>query len=183
MRGTRQPLVFHRLRVVARARTVTGPDGRVWKVGRQWVSDRVRLRRDRERDVPEGGEDGWSLGDLFSFDDITPSAVAAGLAIALVGVLLFVVVWPLVALVLELVILLVIFVASVAARVVLRRPWQVVAKTNGPPPDVLSWQVVGWRASRRAISEIGRSLEAGEVNPRLENSPRQDSPRSSAPTG
>lgn len=168
--------------MVAGARTVVAPDGRVWKVGRQWLSGRVRLRREREQNVPDGGEDDWSIGDLFSLDDITPSAVAVGLAIALVGVLLFVVVLPLVALVLELVLLLVVFVAGVAARVVLRRPWQIVAKTSGPPPETLSWQVVGWGASGRAITEIGRSLEAGEVNPRLKDAAHRDPPRTSAPT-
>jgi hypothetical protein len=153
---------------MARARTVVAPDGRVWTVGRRWVSGRVRLRRERERewDVPDGGRDVWSIGDLFSFDDITPSGIAVGLAIALAGVLVFVVVWPLVALIVELVLLLVVLVAGVAARVVLRRPWQIVAKTSGPPPDVLSWQVVGWRASGRAITEIRRSLEAGESDMR-----------------
>jgi len=148
--------------VVARARTVVAPDGRVWTVGREWVSGRIRLRREPERDVPDGGEGDWSLGDLFSFDDITPSAVAVGLAIALVAALLFVVVLPLVALVVELVLLLIVFVAGLMARVVLRRPWQIVAKTSGPPPENLSWQVVGWRASGRAISEIEGSLEAGD---------------------
>jgi hypothetical protein len=133
--------------------------------------------------VPDGGGDDWSIGDLFSLGDITPSAVAVGLAVALVGVLLFVVIWPLVALVLELVLLLVIFVAGLVARVVLRHPWQIVAKTSGPPPDAFSWQVVGWRASGRAISEIGRLLKAGEVNPRREGSARGEPPRSSAPTG
>ena len=149
------------------ARSVVGPDGRAWKVGRRWLPERVRVRR--EPDLHEDGDgDGWSLGDAFSLDDISPAAIVAAVALLVLVTFLATVVWPLVAFILELVVLGALFVAGAAARLLLRRPWRVEAHTPGPPPRVLAWEAAGWRRSRRVVDEVAGALRAGEepIEPR-----------------
>ena len=70
-------------------RTVQAPDGRTWKVGRQWLPFRVRLRRERE--LPDGDGPSW-LGDLFDLGDFSLGGLLVGLALAIVAVLLLLVV-------------------------------------------------------------------------------------------
>ena len=135
-------------------RKVLAPDGREWKVGRDWIPVRVRLRRERNR---EGGE-GW---DLLEFADLDLGPFA--FVIAIVFVVLFVlIVWPLLALAIEVIILIVVFIATLAGRLLQRRPWRVVARSREPWQSELDWHVTGWRASRKAIDAIALALEAGE---------------------
>jgi hypothetical protein len=139
-------------------RKVLAPDGRGWKVGRDWIPPRVRLRRERNRE----GSEGW---DLLEFADLDLGPFA--FAIAIVFVVLFVViVWPLLALAIELVILIVVFIATLAGRLLQRRPWRIVARSREPWQTELDWHVTGWRSSRRAIDAVASALEAG-VEPRL----------------
>ncbi len=145
---------------------MVAPDGRTWKVRRVWVEHSVRLRRERDlSDAPSGDGDGWSWDDFLGLDDITPAAILIALAVAVAGVLLFLVVWPLVALAVELVLLLVLFLAGVAGRLLLRRPWRVRAETTTRPVATLEWQVVGWRASGRLLDEVASSIQAGGEPP------------------
>ena len=58
------------------------PDGRTWKVGRQWLPDRVRLPR-RRREPGDGS--GWI--DLFDLGELMPGGILLTL-VALVVVLL-----------------------------------------------------------------------------------------------
>lgn len=137
------------------------PDGRSWKVSRQWLpSTRVRVRR--ERDLPDLPDASW-LPDVA---DAGAGGVLAAFAIVIVGIFLLLVVWPVVALALELVILLVLFLAGIVGRLVLRRPWRIVARSKSPGPKVLAWNVVGWRASGRVIGEVEQALRSGADQPR-----------------
>jgi hypothetical protein len=132
----------------------------MWKVGREWLPRRVRLRRERE--LPDG-DVSW-LADLFDVD-FSAGAIVAAISIAVVGAFLFLIVWPIVALALELVILVLLFLASLAGRVVLRRPWRVVARTKDPGHAALAWDVKGWRESGRVIEEVAHALESGQKRP------------------
>ena len=150
-------------------RTVIAPDGRTWRVGRRWFGKRIRLRGEDRPDRPDlsdgpdlsEGFDGSSLGDFFSFDDITPAGILAGLAIAVAAAFAVLVVWPVVVLAIELVLLLVVAAATLAGRILFRRPWTVEARTQSPTRRVREWEVVGWRRSSALIDEICTGLADG----------------------
>ena len=134
----------------------------MWKVGRQWLPYRVRLRRERE--LPDAPDASW-LGDLFDFADFSLGGILVGLALAILVVLLFLVVWPLVALAIEIVLVIIVFLVALAGRLVFRRPWRIVARTRGSIRSTLAWHVVGWRASGRVIDEVADALAAGQTQP------------------
>ncbi|HEX8645782.1 MAG TPA: hypothetical protein VF715_02700 [Thermoleophilaceae bacterium] len=138
-------------------RKVLAPDGRKWKVGRDWFPRRVR-RRWETRD----GLD--VLGDLGFDLDIGP--FAAVLAVVFVVIVLVVVILPLLALAVEVVIVILAALAALAARLLRRRPWRLVARSHEPYDEELDWHVVGWRESGEAIDAIRAALEAGR-EPRL----------------
>jgi hypothetical protein len=141
-------------------RAVLAPDGRMWKVGRQWLPFRVRLRRERELPDPS-----WA-GNLFDLADLSLGGILVGLSIAILGAVLLLIVWPLVALAIEVAIVLIVFLVALAGRLVLRRPWRIVARSRSPVRATLAWHVVGWRASGRVIEEVADSLAAGAAEPR-----------------
>ena len=137
------------------ARSVVARDGVRWRVGRQWLPFRVRLRRDDWREA--GPSD---LGDLALFD--SPGGLVAGLVATVAVILLFLVVWPIVAIALELVLLAIVLVGAVGGRVILRRPWPVVARSDRKEH---TWSVVGWRRSGRLIDDVAEALERGRELP------------------
>ena len=143
-------------------RTVGAPDGRTWRVGRQWLPFRVRLRRERE--LPDGGDASW-LDHLLDFGDFSLGGLLVGLALAILTVLLLAVVWPLVALAIEVVIAIVAFLVALAGHLFLRRPWRIVAHTRDSIHSTLAWHVVGWRASGAVIDEVADALAAGRSEP------------------
>ena len=63
---------------------------------------------------------------------------------------------------LDLTILVVLTVLGVAARIVLHRPWEIEAVG---PDRRLTWQVVGWNRSRRAITAVTTRLHQGQIPP------------------
>lgn len=132
-------------------RKVLAPDGRRWKVGRDWFPRRVRRRWETR--------DGFDILGEFAGFDIGP--VAAMLAVALLVILFAVVILPLLALAVEVVIVILAFLVALAARLLRRRPWRVVARSREPYEAELDWHVVGWRASRDTIAEVAAALEAG----------------------
>ena len=150
---------------MAGARSALAPDGRMWSVGRQWLPEPVRLRPRREEQEGGGGGEGWSWGDLADIGDVTLAGIAAALATIVAAIVLFAVVVPLVTFVIELILFAALAAATVAGRVVLRRPWRVVARTKGPPRTRLCWQVSGWSASGAVVDQLVAALEAGEVRP------------------
>ena len=144
-------------------RTVTAPDGREWKVGRQWMPRWVRLRPRRKKKDADGNESGWDITDVAFFDDL--GGVVIGIAlVAIVFVLLFVL-FPVVAIALELLLVIVLFIAGLFARIVLRRPWHVLARTG---EAAYRWPVKGWRASGDRVEQVADSLAAGSMPPGAE---------------
>jgi hypothetical protein len=51
---------------------------------------------------------------------------------------------------------------GVAARLVLHRPWEIEAVG---PDRRLTWQVVGWQRSRRAMGAVAGRLRQGQIPP------------------
>jgi hypothetical protein len=137
-------------------RVVDAPNGRTWRVGREWLPRR-RVR------VPRGRGDRGLLDWLDPstlVDDFSAGGILAGIAVVLALVIALFVVWPIVAIAIEVVLLVVLFLAGLAGRVVLRRPWRVVART-GPPWREVTHDVVGWRASGEAIDAMAAAIAAG----------------------
>jgi hypothetical protein len=143
-------------------RAVSAPDGRSWTVGRQWLPFRVRVRPERDLlDPPTASS--WVDADVFA--DFSLGGILVGLALAVLGVLLVLVVWPIVALAIEIVVLIVVFLVALAGRLLFRRPWRIVARTRDSVHSTLAWHVVGWGASGRVIDEVADALAAGETQP------------------
>lgn len=134
-------------------RRVTAPDGSRWKVGRQWMPKRVRVRGS---DLTSG-DLGVGPGDFFSFDDAGAGIVIGLALVVLVGFVLLVV-FPIVALTIELVLLLVLFVAGLVGRIVFKRPWHVIARSDA---QELRWPVQGWRESGERVDAVADALAAG----------------------
>ena len=79
----------------------------------------------------------------------------------LLGVVLAAVV-GLVGLLLELVLVVFLSAAALFTHGVLREPWRIEAVPNEEWQLERAWEVVGWRASRRAMRHVANALEAGE---------------------
>ena len=135
------------------------PDGRMWTVGRDWLPVRIRLRRERELGEPSASP--WDIGDFVAAADGSVGGILVAIALAVLAVLVFTLLWPLVALAAEIVLLVVLFLAGLAGRVLLRRPWRVVARSRSPERIERAWHVRGWRASGAAIAAIEEALAAG----------------------
>jgi hypothetical protein len=150
-------------------RQVTAPDGREWKVGRQWLPARMRIRRDRDdaRDLGDGGDGGGfldTMGDFFGIDD-AGAGILVGFAVLALSALVFAVVFPVIVLTLELIVLLALFLAGIAARVAFGRPWHVLARTDGAR---YRWPVRGWRASGERVDAVADALARGSLPPGAE---------------
>ena len=103
------------------------------------------------------------INGLFSFgtDNMTFSSLVAGLLVAGGAFLLAVVVWPVIAVVVEAVVLIGASLALLALTITSRKPWQVYAAPTESGQPEYTWQVSGWRASRRAMAKIADSLRSG----------------------
>jgi len=141
------------------ARKVTDPHGVRWHVGRQWAPWRVRVRPERP-DWGDGGGGGDWLGPL---DDA--AGILVGLGILVAVALAFLVIWPIVALAVELVIVLVGVLVTVVGRLVLRKPWTVVARARGGRNHRHVWSVAGWRASGELVDGAAEALRLGHDLP------------------
>jgi len=144
---------------------VLAPDGRMWRVGREWLpTSRLRARLRRDREMPDFSEPGWAFEFLGA--DLTVGSIIAAVALTILAVLVLFLAWPVVALAVEVVIVIVLFLGGLVGRLVLRRPWRIIARTKGSPRTAAAWHVVGWRASGEAIGQIADALAAGEPLPR-----------------
>lgn len=151
-------------------RRIVGPDGRGWVVRRRWAPrlgsetllGRFRgfalgvLRKRRKLGDHADGIVEW--GCLV--DELGLVIGAALLVLAVVLVLLFGVVVPVLLALVDVVGVLLIAGLGLLARVALGRPWTIEARADGTGA-VRTWKVVGWRASRERLDEIGRQLAAG----------------------
>jgi hypothetical protein len=97
------------------------------------------------------------------FDGDNPLAALA----FVIGTIVFAaLVWfflvPLLLVLLDLTLLVVLTAVGVVAHLVLHRPWEIEAVS---PNQRLTWQVVGWQRSRRAIGAVTQRLARGEIPP------------------
>jgi hypothetical protein len=149
------------------AKRVVGPDGRAWEVTRHWMKrphERWR-RRKRERQRKEASADDLldgadALGTAAEFVEfIPPIAIAIGvIGLALVA---WFVVLPALVLLFDVLFLVVTAALGVAARVLFRRPWDVVAQTYGPPAQEIEFAVVGFRKAGAKVAELAYDIESG----------------------
>lgn len=150
---------------------VNAPDGRAWRVGRRWLPWEVRRRRllDRDREPQLDGSSGEGSGgggsgfDWLDVGDELGVTVAVAVLLVVLAVLVIATVLPLVILLIELVVALLVVGPLLFARVVLRRPWTIAARTHGPPSQRVDRQAVGWRASGRAKDELAQAVSSGAV--------------------
>jgi hypothetical protein len=136
--------------------TVTAPDGRTWTVRRRWG----RGPRWRSRDVP--------FGKPLEAADAVALAPSGGLADLVLGFVVILVVGVVIAIVVTLLLPLVVFLVEAVLLAVgvyaLGRPWTIEATTADGPQETLTWPVRGWRRSRRAVEEVARELERGDLH-------------------
>jgi hypothetical protein len=152
----------------ALVREVVGPDGRSWRVARRWTRRRVRWRRTREqRDGDRHWWDVFDVLDVFDLADVHPALAVVGLVVVLVIVLglgvVFVV--PFLLALVDVLVIAAVLVVGAGARTLLGRPWEIEARTDGPPADERTWRVRGWRESDRGIEQVARGIERGKSNP------------------
>jgi hypothetical protein len=132
-----------------------GPDGRIWRVERQWIH-----RGPRWRKPPKVGDAGADLaGGLFEVGDLDAVAIAVAVVAALLLAWFFVL--PALIFLVDLLYLLLVAAIGIALRVLFRRPWNVVAETDGPPAERMVLPVVGFRASGAKVAELGSTIERG----------------------
>ena len=105
----------------------------------------------------EGGD--WGLQSALAADDIF-AGLLVGLAVFVVCLLAFVVVWPVVAIAAEIVIVVLGILGATVGRVVFRRPWVIRAWAPDSYHEHV-WRVTGWRSSRQMIDAVGTALERG----------------------
>ena len=80
--------------------------------------------------------------------------------LVVVGViLLLTVALPVVIFAVEVVILAVLAIAGLLGRVILRRPWTIVARSDRG--EVRQWRVTGWGTAQAAVDDISRAIGAG----------------------
>ena len=142
--------------------SVRSPDGRSWRVYRQWVprlgAETLRGRFHRRfRQTARRTSDAADVDPGCALD-IGEGIVAAVLVLVVVLVAIFVLIPLLIALV-EVVGLLLFGVVLLASRVLLRRPWVIEAAADDQCH--YEWRVVGWRASGAAVAALARHLQAG----------------------
>ncbi|MBE2318513.1 hypothetical protein DVA67_021210 [Solirubrobacter sp. CPCC 204708] len=143
-------------------RKATAPDGSRWTLGRRWLPRRKRM---------EGVDTGsFEFPDLGSADDIL-GAILLVVFGAIAILFLIVTLFNVVVLAIELTILILGLILGLFARVVLRKPWTVFAKSG---PWLEERQVVGWRASRRLLDELAGEIESGRLQLALDDRRRLD---------
>ncbi len=143
------------------------PEGLIWTVRRRWVPRLpgetlwARFSRRfgrRSRKVRE-----WDgLGDVasgFAEGGDGLGGVLAGIGLVIAVLVLLVVLLPLVLAFVEVLVLTVLGLLAVGARILLRRPWTVEAVADDG--SILSWRVVGWRASGDHVRLVVRQLRRG----------------------
>jgi hypothetical protein len=137
--------------------TVTAPDGTKWTLGRRWLPRWKKLGRVDPGDTGLPDLDG-GVDDLGIF-----GAIILAIFLFIAAVFLALVLFNVVAIALELMIFIVALLAGLFGRVVLRRPWTVVARSKHLTHER---QAVGWRGSRALIRDMASRLGSGaELEP------------------
>lgn len=146
------------------AARVTDIDGRAWVVRRRWAPRHVSMARSwlERRRAERGGGDGSGWADLFTLPADLDDLAFVAIAIAVI-VLLFVAGVPLLLAVVDLAVVLVLTLLGVLARVVLRRPWTVEARSDDG--SVVERQVVGWRAAGEQVALLAHEVRVSRARP------------------
>jgi len=119
--------------------------------------------RKERRQRTEGKERKVSWSDFLEFPVDDLGLLAIVLAVIAAALLLWFAVIPLLLILFDILVVLVLFIAGITARVLLRRPWTVVAtRIDGVE---IEREVVGWRASRDEMATMRRQLEQGLISP------------------
>lgn len=135
---------------------MTAPDGAQWRVRRRWLERpmpnlRRRFKANREEAV-EGVE--WLPFDGIDAID-SPAAMIIGVVVVALIVL---VVLPLLGVALELIGVLVLLGSGLLGRVLLGRPWIVLAEKIGDPEERVAFAVKEWGDSSEALRELRTSI-------------------------
>jgi hypothetical protein len=131
---------------------VAGIDGREWTVRREWIKRMPRWRAAKRKfQTGLDGGDGVELG-VAALDDFPALAFAVGVVVALFLLWFFII--PALIFIGDLLFLVFVAAVGIALRVLFKRPWKVVAETDGPPAERCEFPVVGFRASGKAVHEI-----------------------------
>jgi len=119
--------------------------------------------RKERRQRTEGKERKVSWSDFLEFPVDDLGLLAIVLAVIAAALLLWFAVIPLLLILFDILVVLVLFIAGITARVLLRRPWTVVAtRIDGVE---IEREVVGWRASRDEMATMRKQLEQGLISP------------------
>jgi hypothetical protein len=98
----------------------------------------------------------------LGFDDLF-GAIAGVIALVVIGLFLFTVVFPLIALTLELILFVLLIAAGVIGRLVFGRPWRIEAATIGTPRLTREVKAKGLRGSREAIDDLATEIASGRA--------------------
>ncbi len=161
---------------------ITAPDGTPWSVrvvweprwralARRFGGWRAKRRNDVEpgevlttgadASIQVGGSGGGSSGDEL----VIVGIALFGLVVA--GVLFWWVLLPLLLIVLDGLIVAMLLVASVLARVLLRRPW--IVRATAGTGETTEMSVIGWQSALRHRDAIADSLRAYGLGPATEH--------------
>jgi hypothetical protein len=138
---------------------VTAPDGSEWEVGRRWM-DRSPPKLFRRRRAEGGNEGRWldfAPVEFGSIDDFLSGILVAIVAAAVIALFVFVIL-PLLGIALEFALLIMLLASGVVSRVFLRRPWTIEAVRRDASGNSVTFAVVGWRRSRRAIDDLKTAI-------------------------
>jgi hypothetical protein len=131
------------------AALVTDPGGARWRVGIRWLPWPLRFRGDARLD-PSALD--WLPFELGAGGGLTLLLIVVGL------LLLLTIALPVVILTVDVVILAVLAAAGLLGRVILRRPWTVVARSDRG--EVRQWRVRGSGAAHAAVDDAARAIAA-----------------------
>jgi hypothetical protein len=140
-------------------RRVVAPDGVQWRIGRRWLTRRVRVGRPGRGEIASESlmQVGPALPDLASLDlgeGLLVIAAVVAVALVLIPILFFGI---------ELVIVGALLASAVIGHTLLGQPWIVEARSTDAESfaRLLEWRVRGWRQSGKLISRIAADLSAG----------------------
>lgn len=140
---------------------VTTPAGSTWTVRRRWTPHRERNLRDRFRRRRPDSDGLLDALDVAADAGDLPVLGAVAVVVAVFLAILLLAIWfPFVILlVVDIVWLVLAGVIGVIGRVLLRRPWQVEARSSD---ERRHWYVPGFRAAGRHRDEIARQFRHGQ---------------------
>ena len=138
------------------ARTVSTPQGVGWRVHRVWIERRIP--RWRKVDFQ-----GTASDAAWLTTPETPEELLLWPAVILGTIVVAVVLIPLLLFGIELILLGTLIALTIVGRGLLGRPWLVRAEPVDGGGAAIAWRVVGWRRSRRVITEATEALAIGSV--------------------